>query len=91
MFIMKRNSLIATAIIICFASCSHEEEFTIKESEVPKDVMAAFKAKYPNAVVKEWEAQKSNGKFVFECEFKDGNNEIEVHITPDGSSITEEK
>jgi hypothetical protein len=88
---MKRNSLLAILITICFASCSNEEEFTIKDSEVPKDVMAAFKAKYPNAQVKEWEAQKTDGKFVFECEFKDGEKEKEVHITPDGTSITEEK
>ena len=88
---MKRNSILAIVTTICLASCSHEEEFTIKDSEVPKDVMAAFKAKYPNAQVKEWEAQKSDGKFVFECEFKDGDKELEVHITPDGNSITEEK
>ena len=88
---MKRNSLLAILFTICFASCSNEKEFTIKDSEVPKDVMAAFKAKYPNAQVKEWEAQKTDGKFVFECEFKDGEKEKEVHITPDGTSITEEK
>ena len=88
---MKSIAIITIVSSLCFASCSHEEEFTIKDSEVPKDVMAAFKAKYPNAQVKEWEAQKSDGKFVFECEFKDGDKEKEVHITPDGSSITEEK
>ena len=89
---MKPTLFITIATIVLFASCSsHEEEFTIKDSEVPKDVMAALKAKYPNAQVKEWEAQKTDGKFVFECEFKDGDKEHEVHITPDGSSVTEEK
>jgi hypothetical protein len=88
---MKSIGLILIATMFAFGSCSHEEEFTIKDSEVPKDVMAAFKTKYPNAQVKEWEAQKSNGNFVFECEFKDGDKEKEVHITPDGNSIVEEK
>jgi len=88
---MKSIAIITLVSSLCFASCSHEEELTIKDSEVPKDVMAAFKAKYPNVQVKEWEAQKTDGKFVFECEFKDGDKEKEVHITPDGSSITEEK
>ena len=89
---MKPTALITFSIVLLFSFCSsHEEEFTIKDSEVPKEVMAAFKAKYPNAQVKEWEAQKTNGKFVFECEFKDGDKEHEVHITPDGSSIEEEK
>ena len=88
---MKPRLYIAMISMLCIISCSNETEFEIKESEVPPSVLAAFKAKYPNAQVKEWEAEKEDGKFFFEVEFKDGDKEKEVHITPDGASITEEK
>ena len=70
-------------------SCSSSPEFEIKESEVPPSVMNAFKAKYPLAKEVKWEAEKEDGKFYFEAEFKDGSKEKEVHITPDGLTVTE--
>jgi hypothetical protein len=87
---MKISTCLALFLIFGLASCS-SDEFEIKESEVPPNVIAAFKAKYPAAQVKEWEAEKEDGKFFFEVEFTDGGKEKEVHITPDGSSITEEE
>jgi hypothetical protein len=78
------------AACLSFFSCSPSStEFDIKDSEVPPGVMAAFKAKYPQAQDVKWEADKENGKFYFEADFKDGGKEKEVLITPDGSSITE--
>ena len=62
-----------------FAACS--DEFEIKEHDVPKNVVAAFKAKYPSATVTKWEAEKEDGKFYFEAEIKDGDKEKEVHNT----------
>ena len=88
-----RNFLLSVMTILSlslFSSCSSEKEFDIKESEVPKAVMDAFRAKYPNAVVEEWEAEHEDGKFFFGAKFKNNGKEIEVHITPDGASVTEE-
>ncbi|MBO9201869.1 MULTISPECIES: hypothetical protein [Niastella] len=78
-------------IMILFASCSSSSDssFDIQESEVPPNVLAAFKAKYPSAEQATWEAEKEDGKFFFEVDFKDNGKEKEVHITPDGSSIVE--
>lgn len=85
---MKHTILIGSFVTICLASCS-SSEFEIKETEVPANVVSAFKAKYPNAEVTKWEAEKEDGKFYFEAEIKDGGKEKEIHITPDGSSVTE--
>ena len=74
---------------IIFSSCS-SNEFEIKESEVPPNVVAALKAKYPSATIKKWEAEKEDGKFYFEAEIMDGGKEKDVHITSDGASVTEE-
>jgi hypothetical protein len=88
---MKPALLSAIIILLCFVSCSsNEHEFDINASEVPKDVMAAFKAKYPSAEVVKWQAEKENGHFYFEAEIKEGDKEKDIRIAPDGSSVTEE-
>ena len=85
---MARLFFIAACFIL-FSCSSSSSEFEIKESEVPPNVMTAFKAKYPSAQEVKWEAEKEDGKFYFEADFKEGGKEKEVHITPDGLSITE--
>jgi hypothetical protein len=85
---MMRKLFIIVSVVM--ASCSSSTEFEIKENEVPPGVMNAFKAKYPQAQDIKWEAEKEDGKFYFEADFKDGNKEKEVHISPDGSLIKEE-
>ena len=79
----------AIVLSILLISCS-SDEFEIKETEVPKDVLNAFKAKYPSAQVIKWEAEKEDGKFYFEAEWKENDKKKEVHISPDGSTLTEE-
>ncbi len=86
---MKRNVLISTFILVCLSACP-SNEFDIKETDVPQNVAAALRAKYPSAQVTKWEAEKEDGKFYFEAKIKDGGKEKEVHITSDGSSVTEE-
>lgn len=89
---MKKNAFGITAIlavIILSVGCS--SEFEIKETEVPKEVLAAFQAKYPAATAVEWVAEKEKGNFYFEAEWKENGKKMEVHITPDGSSVAEDK
>ena len=80
-----------TALSLLFPSCSSCDEFLIKESEVPKAVFDAFRTKYPTVIVDEWEAEKEDGVFFFGAEFKADGKDMEVHISPDGASVTEEK
>lgn len=77
-------------VLMMIISCSSSgNEFEIKDTEVPPPVMAAFKARYPQATDAKWQAEKDEGKFFFEVDFKDGGKEKEVQITPDGSSVSE--
>ena len=70
------------------SGCS--SEFDIKQTEVPKEVLSAFTAKYPSAKDVSWEVKKENGNLYFEAEWKENGKEKEAEITPDGSSIKEE-
>ena len=85
----KKKIFVSLLVSIVLAACS-SNEFDIKETDVPQNVISAFRAKYPGAQVIKWEAEKEDGKFYFEAKIKDGTKEKEVHITADGSSVTEE-
>jgi uncharacterized membrane protein YkoI len=87
---MKRSAIIPMFSTLLFSACS-SNEFDIKETDVPQNVVAALKAKYPSAQITKWEAEKEDGRFYFEAEIKDGDKKREIHITADGSSITEEE
>ncbi|HNP24860.1 MAG TPA: hypothetical protein PKL37_22480 [Panacibacter sp.] len=86
---MKQSVIILMFSTLVLSACS-SSKFEIKESEVPQNVVAALKAKYPSAQVTKWVAEKEDGRFYFEAEIKDGDKEKEIHITSDGSSVTEE-
>ncbi len=87
---MIRKLTIWFIISSMLSACSSSNEFEIKESEVPPNVLSAFRAKYPNVQVTKWEAQKEEGKFYFEAEFKENGKEKEIHVSPDGSLVIEE-
>jgi uncharacterized membrane protein YkoI len=87
---MKRSAIIPMFCTLLFSACS-SNEFDIKETDVPQNVVAALKAKYPSAQITKWEAEKENGRFYFEAKIKDGDKKREIHITADGSSVTEEE
>ncbi|MBN8861823.1 MAG: hypothetical protein J0H92_00545 [Sphingobacteriales bacterium] len=86
----KKIWFIGGLLTFCVSIVSCSSEFEIKETEVPKEVVSALKAKYPNANVTKWEAEREDGKFYFEAKWKENGKEKEVHISPDGSFVTEE-
>lgn len=85
---MKKFLLMSSFGALLLTACESSSE--VKEADVPQSVKAAFMAKYPSAQVTKWETEKEDGKMIYEAKFKDGGKEKEVHITPDGSSVTDE-
>ena len=74
--------------LMLLTSCS-SNEWDIKASDVPPNVVSALKSKYPAATVKKWQAEKEGDSFYFEAEIEDGGKEKDIHISPDGSTVTE--
>jgi hypothetical protein len=86
---MKRSVyLMMGAGIVFFSSCS--TEFEIIGDDVPQAVQSAFKAKYPNASAPEWEVEKSEGRLIYEAEFKLDGKKKEAEFKPDGTFLKEE-
>jgi hypothetical protein len=84
----KLNYFIACAGLIFLGSCATELE--IMSDDVPQAVQSAFKAKYPNAANPEWEVEKSDGRLVYEAEFKLDGKKKEAEFKPDGTFLKEE-
>lgn len=85
---MKNFLLMSSFAALLLTACESSSE--LKEADVPQPVKSAFMAKYPTAQVIKWETEKEDGKMIYEAKFKIGGKEKEVHITPDGSSVTDE-
>jgi hypothetical protein len=77
-------ALVATCLLLSGLSISAQER-KIKESDVPKAVIAAFKSDYPNATVRGYAKEKENGKTFYEIESKDGTTMRDLLYNVDGS------
>jgi uncharacterized membrane protein YkoI len=66
-----------------------EEKVALKD--VPKAVLKAVKDKFPKAKVTGAEKEKEDGKTVFEIQIKEGDQKIEVVVTPEGKIVAIEK
>ena len=80
---MKLLPTIACCLFAGF--CVAAQESHIKEGDVPKTVIDAFKSAYPNATVRGYAKEKENGKLFYEIESKDGATMRDVLYNPDGS------
>ena len=87
---MKNKLLIIVLSLLMTVGCSSRKKFKIPTSDVPQAVMTGFQNKYPNATVKEWEAEKEGGDMVYEVGFNFNSKDMEAAFKPDGSFIKEE-
>jgi uncharacterized membrane protein YkoI len=68
-----------------------EQQEDIAIAELPAAISASIKAAHPNATVTEAEKITKSGTLIgYEVEIKEGNENLELRITPDGK-ITERK
>ena len=80
---MKKTILSGLLLTIIMASSCGDNK--ISEDKVPGAVVSAFKTKYPAAVDTKWITEKSEGKTLYEAQFKDNGKEVEAEFNEDGS------
>lgn len=84
--------LAAGAAVLALAlGARADEEGKIALDQVPANVKAALKAKYPKATVVAAEKGDVDGTKVFEFKLKEGAKEWEVAFTPDGKFHSSEE
>jgi uncharacterized membrane protein YkoI len=63
----------------------HEEDLTM--DQVPAAVKATIQAEAKGATIKEIERETENGQTVYEAEWVEGGQEVEIKIAPDGKLL----
>ncbi len=66
-------------------SAGADEKVPVKD--LPKAVVAAVKALYPNGTITEAEKDTEDGKVVYEIEVTSGGKEIDIELTADGKVL----
>ena len=86
--IIGELGLVALVGLFALVSVAGADEEKVPLDKVPKAVMDAVKARFPDAKVMSAEKETDNGKTVYEIAIKNQEQNIEVTLTPDGK-ITE--
>jgi hypothetical protein len=94
MFARCRVGVFAVLVAVVFVlpaalTCAGDEPKDL--DKIPKAVMDALKAKFPNARIDKWTKEKEDGKVVYDIEFKQDGRKAEADITEDGTILNFEK
>jgi uncharacterized membrane protein YkoI len=82
--VLKRLGLVVVAIS-GFALSPQAQEVKVSERKVPRAVVAAFKAAYPQATVRGYAREKEKGKVYYEVESMEGQTTRDILFNPDGT------
>jgi uncharacterized membrane protein YkoI len=77
--------------LVVLAGMARADEEKVPLDKVPKAVLEAVKAKFPDAKVLGAEIEKEDGKTVYEIAIKIKDQKIEVTFTPEGQLVSMEK
>jgi len=79
---------LVAALLVLVARAADEPKDLDK---IPKAVMDALKAKFPNAKIDKWTKENDKGKVVYDIEFKENGKKAEADIFEDGTLQNFEK
>jgi uncharacterized membrane protein YkoI len=80
----------ALGLLVLAVAVSADEE-KVPLDKVPKAVIKAVKARFPDATLTKAEKETEDGKTVYEIAIKNKKQNIEVTLTPDGTIVEIEK
>ncbi len=84
------GALAAVGLLVLVTGAKADEE-KVPLDKVPKPVLNAVKARFPNAKVVQAGKENEGGKTVYEIAIKDKDQSIDVTVTPDGKIAEIEK
>jgi uncharacterized membrane protein YkoI len=75
-------------LVVVGAWAGGDGEKTVPLNKVPKKVLAAVKAKYPNAKIRGASTETDKGKTVYEIAITNKKQKIDVTLTPAGKIVS---
>jgi uncharacterized membrane protein YkoI len=88
---MIHLSLTTVATLVLLTITAQAAEKKISLDKVPKEVMAAVKARFPGAEVTSAEQETEDGQVVYDIELKQKGRHYEMDIKADGTILQIEK
>lgn len=86
-----RSPSVVLGLLVLAACAFAADEEKVPLDKLPKAVVDAVKAKFPDAKLVSAEKELEDGKPVYEVAIKDKDQNIEVTVTPEGKIILIEK
>ena len=83
-------SLCTVALGLAISAPAFASEKTVQRSDVPKPVLAAVEAKYPNAKLTHFAKEVEGGKTLYEVVLDADSGHAEVSVSPEGAIVSEE-
>jgi uncharacterized membrane protein YkoI len=83
--------LLAPLTLVLLALVAVADEEKVPVDKLPKKVVDAVKAKYPDAELVKASKEKEDGKVLYEVNVKNKGQKIDVTFTEDGKFVSEEK
>jgi len=83
-------SLFTVAVGLATSAAAFASEKPVKQADVPKPVLAAVQAKYPNAKLEHFAKEVEDGKTLYEVVLDVGSAHTEVSVSPEGKIVSEE-
>lgn len=87
----RTGLLLGGAFVVLMAGILRADEEKIELDKLPRAVVEAVKDKFPKGKLVSAEKEKEDGKTVYEVNLKDGDQTVEVTVTPEGKIVSIEK
>jgi uncharacterized membrane protein YkoI len=88
---MNRLNLVMAAGLLALGAAVQADEEKVPLDKVPKAIVAAVKAKFPDAELKGASKEKEDGKTLYEVTISNKGQNIDVELSEDGKLLAIEK
>jgi hypothetical protein len=88
---MRSLAMMCAVLLVLSTLVRADDEEKVALDKLPKAVVDAVKGKFPSAKLVGASKEKEDGKVVFEIAIKNGVQNIEVTVAPDGKIVSIEK
>ena len=78
------------AVALTTTTAAFANERAVKQADVPKPVLAAVEARFPNAKFTHFAKEVEGGRTLYEVVLNTGSTHAEVSVSPEGEIVSEE-
>jgi uncharacterized membrane protein YkoI len=82
--ISKLLAMTLSGLLVAMPTAAAQDKGKADLDKIPKKVMDALKARFPNPVIQHWTEEKEGGVVLYDIEFRQAGRKLEADIKADG-------